>query len=217
MNAAPLRSSMTYPHGFLDFLTLTPKRGHRIGDYEMQPAGLERFNGALRALSPESPSLTLDQMATAAQRALDRYPDGSTPAFVTSRMASLTRLESLATDAAWGADDDLCGYLRTVHEYIADTDDLIPDELPVVGRLDDAVLVDVTLQLVREDLAEYEDFCRFRQVAADFANVSVEATGLTRAQWIEALMQSRGRKPQRYGHTRSRVAPDPRVSLFHVN
>ncbi len=217
MNASSLRNSMTYPHGFLDFLTLTPKRGHRIGDYEMQASGLERFNGALKALSPDSPALTLDQMATAAQRAIDRYPDGQQPAFVTSRLATLNRLESLAGDAAWGADDDLCGYLRTVHAYMEDANDLIPDSLPVVGRLDDAVLIDVTLQLVREDLAEYEDFCRFRQVAAEFASVSIEETGLTRAQWIEALMQSRGTKPQRYGRTRTRHAPDPRVSLFHVN
>ncbi len=217
MNSSSLRSSMTFPHGFLDFLTLTPKRGHWIGDYEMQPARLERFNASLRALSPESPSLTLDQMATAAQRALDRYPNGNQPAFVTSRLAALARLDSLAADVAWGADDDLCGYLRTVHEYLVETEDLIPDELPVVGLLDDAVLIDVTLQLVREDLAEYEDFCRFRQVAADFANIPIGDTGLTRAQWLEALMQSRGRKPQRYGHSRTRSAPDPRISLFHIN
>ncbi len=217
MSATPLRNSMTYPHGFLDFLTLTPKRGHRIGDFEMQAAGLDRFNGALRALSPDSPSLTLDQMATAAQRALDRYPDGGQPAFVASRFASLGRLDALASDAAWGADDDLCAYLRTVHGYLDDRNDLIPDDLPVVGRLDDAVLIDVALQLVREDLAVYEDFCRFRQVAADFANVPVAETGLTRVHWIEALTQSRGSRPQRYGHTRTRHSPDPRVSLFHVN
>lgn len=215
MNTSPLRNSLTYPQGFLDFLTLTPKRGHRIGDYEMQAAGLERFNAALRALSPESPSLTLDQVATAAQRALDRYPDGGQPAFVTSRMTSLSRLELLVVDDGWDADDELRGHLRTVQAYLADKDDLIPDVLPVVGRLDDAVLIDVALQLVREELAEYEDFCRFRQVAADFASLRVEDTGLTRKQWLEALLQSRGgNKGQRFGRTR--YAPDPRATLFHV-
>ena len=69
-----LDSNITYPKGFLDFLTLTPTRGHAIGDYVLKGEGLDCFNAALAALSPESPTLTLDQFATAAQRALDRGP-----------------------------------------------------------------------------------------------------------------------------------------------
>lgn len=216
MHTSPLPTSLTYPRGFLDFLTLTPKRGHRIGDYVLQPAGLERFNAALRALSPESPSLTLDQVATAAQRALDRYPGGAQPAFVTSRLAALARLQALVDDPGWEADDQLRGYLATVHAYNVDQQAMIPDELPVVGRLDDAVLIDVLLQLVREELAEYEDFCRFRQVAADFAGISIDKTGLGRKEWLEALLQARDHMPRRFGARRGRFAPDPRATLFHV-
>jgi hypothetical protein len=217
MNTSPLRDSLTYPHGFLDFLTLTPKRGHRLGDYELPPAGLEKFNAALRALSEEAPSLTLDQFATAAQRALDRYPDGQEPAFVTSRMLALTRLEALVADPGWEADDLLRSHLRTVQAYIAASDDLIPDGLPVVGRLDDAVLIDVALQLLRDDLAEYEDYCRFRQIAADFADIPIAETGLTRGQWLEALQQARGSQAQRYGRARVRYVPDPRATLFYIS
>lgn len=216
MNTSPLPNSLTYPKGFLDFLTLTPKRGHRIGDYEMQASRLERFNAALRALSPESPTLTLDQVATAAQRALDRYPDGGQPAFVSSRLAALARLEALAADDGWHADEQLHGYLQTIHGYLADAQALIPSDLPVVGRLDDAVLIDVALQLVREDLAEYEDFCRFRQVAADFADIPVGETGLGRKEWLEALSQAQGGVRRRFGARRSRFAPDPRATLFHI-
>lgn len=217
MNATPLHASLTYPMGYLDFLTVTPKRGHHIGDYELQPDGLERFNAALRALSPESPTLTLDQMASAAQRALDRYPDGRQPAFVTSRMSALARLESMVDDTSWEPDDVLRGHLHSLQAYVLSTDDLIPDRLPVVGRLDDAVLIDVGLQLLREDLAEYEDFCRFRKVAADFAGISSAETGLTRAHWLEALTQSRGgRGGGGYGRVRTRFAPDPRSTLFHI-
>jgi len=216
MNATPLHASLTYPQGYLDFLSMTPKRGHRLGNYELQPEGLEKFNAALRALSPESPTLTLDQMASAAQRALDRYPDGGQPAFVTSRMATLLRLESMVYDAAWEPDDVLCEHLHTLQAYVCSSDDLIPDRLPVIGLLDDAVLIDVGLQLLREDLAEYEDFCRFRRVAADFAGITSAETGLTRAHWLEALTQSRGGRSGSYGRARTRFAPDPRSTLFHI-
>lgn len=212
--AAP--GSLTYPHGFLDFLTAPARHGHRVGDYELQPSGLLRFNTALAAISPESPCLSLDQVATAAQRALDRYPDGGTPVFVSSRMASLARLEALAADAGWNASDALRAELAVLQDYLAASDDLIPDHLPVVGRVDDAVLVDVALQRTREELADFEDFCRFRRVAAECSGLEADALGLSREQWLEALEQShrgRGRGPRR---GRARYAPDPRASLFHV-
>ncbi len=211
-----LHPNLTYPKGFLDFLTLTPKRGHVVGDYVLKGEGLECFNGALASLSPESPTLTLDQFATAAQRALDRYPDGRQPAFVGSRLASLDRLQALVADAGWDPPEDLPRRLDVVRAYIAHPDRLVPDQIAVVGGLDVAVLVDVLLQLVRDDLAEYEDFCRFRQVAADYARLSVEETGLTRAQWLEALQQASEAPARRYGRARVRYAPDPRASLFHV-
>lgn len=211
-----LDSNITYPKGFLDFLTLTPTRGHAIGDYVLKGEGLDCFNAALAALSPESPTLTLDQFATAAQRALDRYPDGRQPAFVGSRLASLERLQALVADPGWDAPDDLPRRLDAVNAYSAHPDRLVPSRLPVVGQLDVAVLVDVLLQIVRDDLAEYEDFCRFRQVAADYARLSVEETGLTRTQWLEALQQASEAPARRYGRARVRYAPDPRASLFHI-
>lgn len=212
----PLNTNLTYPKGFLDFLTLTPLRGHRVAGHDLSVAGLAAFNAALAALSPESPKLTLDQFATAAQRALDRYPDGGQPAFVSSRLASLERLRALAGDTGWDAPPDLSRCLRVVDGYRDTPDRLLPEETPVVGQLALAVLVDVLVQLVREDLADYEDFCRFRQVAADYARLPVEETGLTRAQWLEALQQASEAPARRYGRARVRYAPDPRASLFHI-
>lgn len=212
----PLDPNQTYPRGFLDFLTLTPQRGHRVGDYTLQEVGLACFNAALAALSPQSPKLTLDQFATAAQRAIDRYPDGRQPAFIGSRLASLERLACLAADVGWNVPPELPSRLAVVQDYLSHPDRLVPDRVPVVGRLDVAVLVDVLLQLQHEDLADYEDFCRFRKVAADYAGLSEQETGLTRAQWLEARMQASGGPARRYGRARARYVPDPRASLFHV-
>lgn len=219
--AGPLSSTATYPKGFLDFLTLSPARGHRVGDHALSTAGMDKLNAALRALSPESPSLTLDQMATAAQKALDRHPDGTPSAFVVSRMGALTRLRAMAGDAGWTdaapADEpSLATRLAVLDHYLIDPDVLLPPELPVVGRLDAAVLVDVLLQLVREEYADYEEFARFRQVAADYAGLTVAQSGITRAQWLEALQQARDGSTRRYGRVRAAYAPDPRLSLFHV-
>ena len=216
MNIAPQRNSVTFPHGFLDFLRVSQERRHRIGTCELQPARLERFNKALRAISPNAPNLTLDQMAAAAQRALDHHRDGATPSFVQSRMAALRRLEGMAADEAWQPSDEARRLVVVLRAYRDDTDDLIPDAEPVIGLLDDAVLVDVALQLLRDELADYEDFCRFRRVAADFAGLAEDATGLTRAHWLAAMLQAHSSRGRLDATPRQQYVPDPRASLFHI-
>lgn len=210
----PSPGSITFPHGFLDFLRVSQGRRHTIGGYALEPDRLARFNQALRELSPDAPALTLDQMATAAARALERHADGATPPFVQSRMAALARLEGMAADAAWSASAELQRQVDVLLAYRRDGGDLIPDGEPVIGLLDDSVLVDVALQLVRGELADYEDFCRFRRVAAEFAGMAEADTGLTRAHWLEAMLQAHDGPGGPVA--RDHFVPDPRASLFHV-
>ena len=72
MITTPQANSITFPHGFLDFLHVSQGRRHTIGDYELEPARLNRFNQALRELSPDAPGMTLDQIASAAASSVNR-------------------------------------------------------------------------------------------------------------------------------------------------
>lgn len=216
MNTTAPRNSITFPHGFLDFLTLTPQRSHTVGGFELEAQGLACFNAALHQLSPHAPALSLEQMTSAAQRALERYPSDAQPAFVQSRLATLARLEALAADPAWQPDQELHRQLQVLHDYREIGHGLLPNELPVIGLLDDAVLIDVSLQLLRDELRDYEDFCRFRQVAADFAAVPLDETGLSREHWLEAMLQAHVSVARLDGGGAHHYVPDPRASLFHI-
>lgn len=216
MNTAIQNTSVTFPHGFLDFLHISQKRRHRIGEYELEPARLARFNKALHDISPEAPSMTMDQIAAAAERAMARHGNGDTPPFVESRMAALARLEVLAADPAWSTSNELRRQVDVLRDYQRGDDSLIPNDQPVIGLLDDAVLVDVALQLLRDDLADYEDFCRFRRVAAEFSGVPEADTGLTREHWLEALIQAHSSLAKVDAPRKREYVPDPRASLFHI-
>jgi hypothetical protein len=216
MNIATRRNSITFPHGFLDFLRVSQGRRHRIGNCELQPERLEHFNRALHQLSPEAPSMTLDQMATAAKRALARHADGGVPPFIASRMAALDRLQDMVADAAWDASDEVRRPVAVLQAYRSSANRLIPETEPVIGLLDDAVLVDVALQLLRDELSDYEDFCRFRRVAAEFAGMPEGGTGLTRAHWLEAMLQAHDSLGRIDAKSPPRYMPDARASLFHI-
>jgi hypothetical protein len=216
MSASTHHDSVTFPRGFLDFLQATEDQPHCVGAYELDPQRLEHFNAALRELSPDAPTLTLDQFAAAAERALARHRNGSTPPFVASRMAALVRLREMAADGGWAASAEMQRQVAVLDAYRRDGHDLVPDEVPVIGLLDDAVLVDVALQLLRSDLADYEDFCRFRRVASQFSGIPEAELGLTREHWLEALLQAHDSLGRIDAPVQQRYVPDPRASLFHI-
>jgi hypothetical protein len=52
--------------------------------------------------------------------------------------------------------------LQRLLEYVVQRDDLIPDRIPRLGRLDDALLVELAWPAFADELEDYLDFCRFR-------------------------------------------------------
>ena len=59
------------------------------------------------------------------------------------------------------------------------------------------------------------DFCRFRKLAAEFAGIDEDATGLHRGEWLEAIEQAHA-SLSRIDAKPHRFTPDPRASLFHI-
>lgn len=211
------RITDTFPNGLGDVIGSQFGRRHNAGGYEVDSARLPLFNDAMRHMDADATPLGTDQFVTAARRVLERYPTGVTPAFVESRMRAWDHLQQLAEDRDWRADTDVLMRTNALRDYINNPDDVLPDHLPSIGLLDDALLIDVALQNLRGELADYESFCHFRQVAADFAGIDVRETGLGRDEWLEALQQAQ-RSHHGWGTPApARFAPvDPRATLFHI-
>ena len=87
------------------------------------------------------------------------------PEFVQDRIGRLALLVQMLEDQRWrltGADR---ARVLNVLAYFVDPDDLIPDRIPGLGYLDDAIMVELVLQELRHEIEAYQKFCEFHETA----------------------------------------------------
>jgi uncharacterized membrane protein YkvA (DUF1232 family) len=130
--------------------------------FELGDADLEYFRTAMREAQKKLAGRD-EKLVLAGARELARKTRSLTlPAFVNERLLVLDTLARMLEDADWkldGADRQ-----RVLHAlaWFAEPSDLVPDQIPGLGFLDDAIVVELVAQELRPELEAYEAFCRFR-------------------------------------------------------
>ena len=159
---------------------------------ELHEEELQRFNRIALRLSPEHQPFTLDQIAGAARRVLRAASKGQDSTFIKVRMRRAGEMRAAYKDTKWNMAPALKADLRELLDYLGSDTGLIPNHIPTVGLLDDAVLVDVAMNKFRTELDEYADFCRFRVAEASHLDIAIEAVDIDRERWfIERQQEQR--------------------------
>src|SRR3546814_11617452 len=71
-------------------------------------------------------------------------------------------------------------------DYVRSRRDLIPDDLPRVGRLDDAIVIDAAWPRLADEVACYLDYCRIRRIEAEPPECAVSHFTFGPADWAQA-------------------------------
>jgi uncharacterized membrane protein YkvA (DUF1232 family) len=88
-----------------------------------------------------------------------------TPRFVLEAMVTLEDLTQLVEDQDYGLPKRVESKVLGALAYFSNPGDLIPDEIPVFGFLDDALMIKLVEQEFTHELAGYRKFRRFRDGA----------------------------------------------------
>lgn len=84
------------------------------------------------------------------------------PVFVTDRLLKLQVLIDMIQDAEWQLTDDERQSIRSALYYFVDPDDVIPDDTPGIGLLDDAIYAEIVLKALSGEVHSYQEFCQYR-------------------------------------------------------
>ena len=84
------------------------------------------------------------------------------PDFVEIRIPVLESMMRMLRDDEWALPKDERERLLATFIYFADPEDILPDHVPVIGYLDDVIMIELVVRELHHVREAYDDFCRFR-------------------------------------------------------
>jgi uncharacterized membrane protein YkvA (DUF1232 family) len=168
---------------------------------DLSEKDLEHFRGAMRRAREAAHHLSPEEITGAALKLLEETRNIEVPDFVSERMRRLDTMIAMATDSNWNITDQERKEILSALTYFSDPNDAIPDHIPVLGFLDDAIMIELVCEELRHELDAYEDFCQFRTQAKADGAASVDRNDWLEKRQEELLerMRSRRSRDRSYG------------------
>jgi len=130
--------------------------------FELGERDLLYFRERLQAVRSGEHAYDEGLVLTAAEKPVTQVLAEQAPDFVRDRIGKLSLLVRMLEDAEWRLEGLDRRRVLEVLAYFVDPDDLIPDRIPGLGYLDDAIMVELVVQELRHEIEAYESFCAFR-------------------------------------------------------
>jgi uncharacterized membrane protein YkvA (DUF1232 family) len=104
-----------------------------------------------------------DEIFGAAAELVQTLKRTELPDFITERLGKLETLHAMLTDPDWKLRDGERSPVLAALAYVCDPEDIIPDDIPGIGLLDDAVMIELVFRELRHEIEAYEEFLHYRQ------------------------------------------------------
>jgi uncharacterized membrane protein YkvA (DUF1232 family) len=84
------------------------------------------------------------------------------PDFVASRLPQLDLMIQMLLDDEWRLPTAAREQLLATFVYFGDPEDILPDDVPVIGYLDDVIILELASRELVHVLDAYDDYCKYR-------------------------------------------------------
>jgi len=129
----------------------------------LSDADLERFQQIVdQGKQAVTDSESAEEVETAAGKLIQKAQTQGLPQFVSDRLVKLEILLNMIRDEEWKLTDDERNAIRGALYYFIDPEDVIPDHIPGIGYLDDALYAEIVVRELKTEIETYQEFCRYR-------------------------------------------------------
>lgn len=153
-------------------------------NFELNDRDLEHFHTAMAKSRKAAEDKTPEEVIDCAANMLGDAQKIEIPDFILQRLLKLDDMIAMVRDAAWAMSDEDKDRVLSALMYFCDPDDVIPDNVAVLGFLDDAVMIELAVRELKHEIAAYDDFCDFRQRQAE--RRGLDPAKLGRTDWLDS-------------------------------
>ncbi|MDT8439389.1 MAG: YkvA family protein [Wenzhouxiangellaceae bacterium] len=172
---------------------------------ELSEQDLKHFRNLARKAMESVKTAEPEQIITGAKTLLEEVEQSSASQFIQERLQQILLWTDMLQDEGWGMQAVGRKRVLAALSYFNQPEDLIPDYLPGIGYLDDAIMIELLARELKPEIDAYQDFVRYR--AAEARRLGKEPDSLNRTEFLatrEQELLSRMRRRRGAGGGRSR-------------
>ena len=182
---------------------------------ELSDKDLRYFRGILKDVRERNSDVGEGDLIASVRQMIDEVRESQSTEFVIQRLDRLERMVQMLEDDEWKMEGKDRARVADGLVYFAEGEDLIPDRIPGLGFLDDAIMIELVVRDLRHEIEAYNDFCKFRVERSKLLGSEDPAS---RESWLHArraqLHTRMRRRRRRDRSARSARRPAPRIHLF---
>lgn len=139
-----------------------------------------------------------EDIVAAAEALLADVRLSTAPGFIVDRLHNLRLMIEMLSDIEWRLPHQEATRVLNALAYFAEPEDLIPDNIPGLGFLDDAIMIELVVRELKHEIEAYRDFCeyrdRMRQEQGHAAKISREGWLDDRRKQLQIRMRRRRKR-----------------------
>jgi len=176
---------------------------------ELAEEDLDYYRGVMDSVWKKNQKKAEKELIDGARRLLKQATKAKAPEYVQTRLAELEVLCSMLDDAEWPLEDDDRNRIKAAVGYFAVAKDMIPDKIPGLGYLDDALMAELCARELKPELDGYRDFNQYRENEATLRGKKVSREDWLAAKRRQIWLRIRRRQDERRRHGSSYAPTDP--------
>ena len=167
--------------------------------FELDENDLKHFRLIMNEARKAARRMAPEDIVAAAENLLQEVPRTEAPGFIIERLERLHLMIQMLSDLEWRLPHQDATRVLNALAYFAEPEDLIPDHIPGLGFLDDAIMIELVARELKHEMEAYQDFCDYRDRLA----LGGDGSAASREGWLSARrkeLQARMRRRRGRGN-----------------